>query len=139
MSEPSDGLPVLVIDGGHFSDLDGFTREFSRLLVNYTWRGNLDAFNDLLRGGFGTPENGWMLRWFNSELSRSALGYEATIQRLEWVLLTCHPSHRLNIEDRIRRARRGQGPTLFDEIVDTIREHGPGGRESEDGIVLELV
>jgi hypothetical protein len=57
MNEPSDGLPVLVIDGAHFSDLDGFTREFSRLLVNYTWRGNLDAFNDLLRGGFGTPEN----------------------------------------------------------------------------------
>jgi RNAse (barnase) inhibitor barstar len=130
---------VLVIDGADFSDLDGFTREFSRLLVNYTWRGNLDAFNDLLRGGFGTPENGWVLRWLNSELSRSALGYEATIQRLEQVLLTCHPSHRLNSERRIRRARRGQGPTLFDEIVDIIREHGPGGRESEDSIVLELV
>lgn len=139
MTEPSDGLPVLVIDGAHFSDLDGFTGEFSRLLVNYTWRGNLDAFNDLLRGGFGTPENGWVLRWLNSELSRSALGYEATTQRLERVLLTCHPSHRLNIESRIRRARRGQGPTLFDEIVDIIREHGPGGRESEDSIVLELV
>jgi hypothetical protein len=139
MNEPSDGLPVLVIDGAHFSDFDGFTREFSRLLVNYTWRGNLDAFNDLLRGGFGTPERGWVLRWLNSELSRSALGYEATIQRLERVLLTCHPSHRLNIERRIRRARRGQGPTLFDEIVEIIREHGPGGRESENSIVLELV
>ena len=139
MTKPSSDLPVLVIDGARFSDFDGFTREFSRLLVNYTWRGNLDAFNDLLRGGFGTPENGWVLRWLNSDLSRSALGYEATIQRLERVLLTCHPSHRLNIEDRIRQARRGQGPTLFDEIVQIIREHGPGGRESEDSIVLELV
>jgi hypothetical protein len=31
------------------------------------------------------------------------------------------------------------GPTLFDEIVEIIREHGPGGRESEDGVVLELL
>ncbi len=139
MTAPSDGLPVLVIDGAHFSDFDGFTREFSRLLVNYTWRGNLDAFNDLLRGGFGTPERGWVLRWLNSELSRSALGYDATIQRLERILLTCHPSQRLNIEGRIRRARRGQGPTLFDEVVEIIREHGPAGREFEDSIILELV
>lgn len=138
MTKQSDGLPVLVIDGAHFSDLDGFTREFSGLLDNHTWQGNLDAFNDILRGGFGTPENGWVLRWLNSELSRSALGYEATIKRLEGLLLTCHPSNRSNIERRIRRARRGQGPTLFDEIVEIIREHGPGGNESEDGVILEL-
>jgi hypothetical protein len=101
--------------------------------------GNLDAFNDLLRGGFGTPENGWILRWLNSELSRSALGYEATIQRLQQLLLTCRPSNRSNIEDRIRRARCRQGPTLFDEIVEIIRDHGPSGNEPEDGIVLELI
>jgi hypothetical protein len=58
MANHSDDLPVLVIDGSAFSGFDGFAREFSRLLDNYTWRGNLDAFNDLLRGGFGTPENG---------------------------------------------------------------------------------
>lgn len=40
-------------------------------------------------------------------------------------------------QDPPRPAR--PGPTLFDEIVDIIREHGPDGRESEDSIVLELV
>jgi RNAse (barnase) inhibitor barstar len=55
MTEHRAGLPVLVIDGAHFSDFDGFTREFSRLLDNHTWRGNLDAFNDLLRGALGLP------------------------------------------------------------------------------------
>ncbi|MFE9959559.1 hypothetical protein [Micromonospora sp. NPDC005299] len=63
---------MLVIDGAHFSDFDGFAREFSRLLCHYTWRGTLDAFNDLLRGGFGTPEGGWVLRWRNSELSAAS-------------------------------------------------------------------
>lgn len=138
MTEQSDALPVLVIDGAHFSDFNGFTREFSQLLDNHAWHGNLDAFNDLLREGFGTPENGWVLKWLNSESSRSALGYEAKIQRLERLLPTCHPSNRSSIEGRIRRARRGQGPTLFDEIVEIIREHGQGGSDSEDNVVLEL-
>lgn len=97
-------LPVLTVDGARFSDLDGFAREFSRLLDGYTWRGNLDAFNDVLRGGFGTPEGGWVLRWLGSEQSREALG-----------------------------------PALFDELVEIVRDHGPGGREPEDGIVLELL
>jgi hypothetical protein len=114
-------------------------REFSRLLCNHAWRGNLDAFNDLLRGGFGTPENGWVLRWLNSESSRAALGYEETTRRLERLLLTCHPSNRPDIEARISSARRGEGPALFDEIVEIIRGHGPGGNESEDGVLLELV
>jgi hypothetical protein len=45
--------------GGNFSDFDGFAREFSTLLCHHTWQGNSDAFNDILREGFGTPEGGW--------------------------------------------------------------------------------
>jgi hypothetical protein len=138
MTTVSGALPVVVIDGASFFNFDGFTREFSRLLDDHTWHGNLDAFNDILRGGFGTPENGWILRWLNSDLSRAALGYEATILRLEHLLLTCHPSNRAHVEARIRSARCGEGPTLFDEIVEIVRGHGPGGHEPEDGIVLEL-
>jgi hypothetical protein len=139
MTDASDGLPVLVIDGASFSDFGGFTREFSKLLCHYTWHGSLDAFNDVLRGGFGTPDGGWILRWGNSQLSRAALGYEATTQRLKQLLLTCHPSNRPDINARIGAARRGEGPTLFDEIVEIIRDHGPGGEESENGVILELL
>jgi hypothetical protein len=80
-----------------------------------------------------------VLRWLNSETSRVALGYAETIRRLEGLLHTCHPSQRSIVQARIGRAHRGEGPTLFDEIVDIIRIHGPGGRESEDGVVLDLV
>ena len=139
MTRQRGDRPELAIDGARFSDFDGFAREFSRLLAGHQWHGNLDAFNDLLRGGFGTPENGWTLKWFNSEQSRSALGYAATVQRLEQLFLTCHPSNRPPIQGRISHARRGHGPTLFDEIVDIIRRHGPGGKESSDGVILQLL
>jgi hypothetical protein len=139
MTNENGALPVLVIDGACFSDFDGFAREFSRLLCHWTWNGSLDALNDILRGGFGTPGNGWVLKWVNSELSRAALGYEATIRRLEQTRQACHSSHHADITARINNARRGAGPTLFDDIVEIIRDHGPGGDEPEDGLVLKLV
>jgi RNAse (barnase) inhibitor barstar len=134
-----DSLPVLIIDGSKFSDFDGFAREFTKLLCHYTWGGNLDAFNDILKGGFGTPEGEWILRWFYSQDSRTALGHDATARRLEDLLKTCHPSNRSSIKAQLTMARQGQGPTLFDEIVDIIRDHGPGGTESEHGVLLELL
>jgi RNAse (barnase) inhibitor barstar len=129
---------VLVVDGSRFSDLDGFAREFSRLLSGYTWSGNLDALDDVLRGGYGTPADGWVLRWVASETSRAALGHAETARRLERLLPSVHPSNRAAFQARLDQARRGEGPTLFDEIVAVIREHGPGGRDSVDGILLEL-
>ena len=132
-------LPVLVVDGTRFGDLDGFAREFSRLLSGYTWRGNLDALDDVLRGGYGTPADGWTLRWTSSETSRAALGHPETARRLERILPGVDPSNRAAFTARLDAARRGEGPTLFDEIVAIVRDHGPGGRESADGILLELV
>jgi len=43
------------------------------------------------------------------------------------------------IEGRIGRARRAQAPGLVRRDVQIVREHGQGGSESRDGIILELV
>lgn len=131
-------LPVLIIDGNRFDDLDGFAREFSTFLKDYNWRGNLDAFNDILGGGFGTPESGFVLRWLNSARSRQALGREATIAWYERKLTTCHPGNRERFQAELDAARRHEGTTLFDWIVDILLDHGPGGTESEDEVNLEL-
>ena len=136
---PAADLPVLVIDGATFSDFEGFQRAFSALLArDKEWNGSLDAFDDILYGGFGTPESGWILRWLNSDLSREALGYDATVKHLERLMSTCHPSNISHMRQRIEMARRREGLTLFDEIIEIIRRHGPGGRE-EDGVLLELL
>ncbi len=132
-------LPAVEIDGSHFRDLDGFSVEFSmRALPEYRWRGNLDAFNDIMRGGFGTPEGGFVLRWLNSSLSIERLGYGETVRWLEGIRQTCHPSNVPRVEAELAAARRREGPTLFDIIVEIIRSHGPGGAEAEDNVLLEL-
>jgi hypothetical protein len=40
------------------SDFEGFHRAFSALLEDHAWHGNLDAFNDILRGGSGRRRPG---------------------------------------------------------------------------------
>lgn len=132
-------LPVIEINGLRFNDLAGFAEEFStQALAGHQWHGNLDAFNDILRGGFGTPEGGFTLRWLNSTLSTERLGYQETVSWLEGIRKTAHPSNWPSIDSRLEGARRGEGQTMFDMLVEIIRDHGPGGTEAEDGVLLEL-
>ena len=128
---------VLTIDGNRFDDFDGFASEFSSLL-DWTWNKNLDAFNDILRGGFGIPEGGFVLRWTDSARSREALGWAETVAYVERKLEACHPTNRERVREDLEAARRREGQTLFDLIVEIIREHGPGGREADSGVELEL-
>jgi hypothetical protein len=121
---------VLEIDGAAFSDFQGLCAEVSaKVFPAYEggWHGNLDALNDMLRGGFGTPERGFVLRWVHAHRSRKSLGNAANARLLEKRLATCHPSNIVSMQKDLQRDKRGVGPTLFDEIVDIIRDHGPGG------------
>lgn len=134
-----DDKPRLIIDGAAFDTLEGFFQHFSEIAVGgFRWGHNLDAFNDVLRGGFGTPEGGFMLEWREHARSRERLGYPETTRQLELMLQRCHPSNRPSVLSRLADARKGQGPTVFDWLVQIIADHGPGGDESEDGVELVL-
>lgn len=127
------------IDGANFQTLDEFFEEISRVLVpGVTWGRNLNAFNDLLRGGFGTPDGGFQLRWKNSSISRERLGYPETIRQLEKALGRCHPSNQASIEHDLSIAQTHRGPTVFDWLMDIIRVHGAGGDEASDHVELIL-
>jgi RNAse (barnase) inhibitor barstar len=81
---PSTIKKVYAVDGSRFSTLDECAAEFTRALgLTMPWNGNLDAFNDFLRGGFGTPDEGFILIWQHSDLSRQRLGYGETLRWLE--------------------------------------------------------
>jgi len=106
----------LDIDGSRFNDFAGFVEEFSRLLPDHAWNGNLDAFNDILSDGYA-------IVWNHSDASREHLGHMAMIAHLESVLQTCHPSNRRVVRRELRAAQRGEGPTLFDLLVEIIEPH----------------
>lgn len=68
---------------GRWATLAGLASALSQFLDGYEWTGNLDAFNDILRGGFGTPEGGFVLRWVNSDVSAERLGAPLYLTLLE--------------------------------------------------------
>lgn len=131
--------PVYEIDGGCFSTLEGFYEEISRVVIpGADWGHNLDAFNDILRGGFGTPEGGFTLKWRNSQLSQERLGYPETVRQLEKRLNRCHPSNRDSVAADLDAARKHAGSTVFDWLIEIIKIHSIDGREAEDGVELIL-
>jgi RNAse (barnase) inhibitor barstar len=132
------GLPEIVLDGTSFDDLAGFFAAITRTLGLTAWGRNLDAFNDILRGGFGTPDGGFTLRWDRSDVSAQRLGWPETIKHLEEKLTTCHWSNVPLVEADLQAARRAEGQTLFAIILSIIAVHCPGGREAEDNVHLIL-
>jgi RNAse (barnase) inhibitor barstar len=106
------------IDGSNFDDLDGFYEEISRVLIpGEFWGRNLDAFNDVLYGGFGTPKEGFTLIWKNAARSRQLLGYEFTVKFWERRLaITGNPALKIKLE----KAKQHQGQTIFDILMEII-------------------
>ena len=75
---------------------------------NLDWKigRNLDAFNDVLRGGFGAfeYEEPIAIVWEHSDKSKSDLGYPETIKWLERKLRQCHPSYISSVKEELLRA-----------------------------------
>lgn len=74
------------VDGAHFGSLDEFFDHFGvRVIPGAAWGRNMNAFNDVLRGGFGTPDHGFSLRWIDHEQSRRRLG-DALFENLAGII-----------------------------------------------------
>jgi RNAse (barnase) inhibitor barstar len=124
---------VYILDGDNFSTLEEFWEEIGVVLMGIReahWGRNLDAFRDVLYGGWGTPDEGFVLVWRNSGLSRKRLGYPETVRQLEKRLQTCHPTAREITESEIEIVKEKKGATVFDWLVEIIRE--------EDRVELRL-
>jgi len=103
---------IVRIDGLRFDTLEEFFDHFTeKALDSSSWGKNLDAFNDVLRGGFGTPEDGFVIEWQNHERSKECLGFDETIRQLQLRLLRCHPSNVAHVTEQLMAARRREGST----------------------------
>ncbi|MCB9325613.1 MAG: barstar family protein [Lewinellaceae bacterium] len=121
-------MKIIEIEGGRFSNLKGFYDEIERGLTSgLDWKvgRNLDAFDDLLEGGFGMHDYGEEVEliWTNSDRSRMKLGYEETVKYFQDKLRKCHPSNKREVKNELEMAMNGKGETLFEMIVEIIKDH----------------
>lgn len=95
-------MKTFIIDGNNFTDLEGFYIEIDRLLtknLNFKTGHNYDAFNDIVRGGFGVFDNEPItIRWMNYGKSKKDLGDKVILTLLE-IMLDCNNSgHDVKVE-----------------------------------------
>ncbi|MDJ0382548.1 barstar family protein [Streptomyces sp. G-G2] len=120
---------MYALDGRRIHTLEDFWREIGEAVggPGGYFGGNLDAFNDCLGGGFGTPDDGdFRIDWYDHELSRERLGHAETARQLELRLGRCHPTHRERVATELAAARRGEGPTVFDWLTEITEGQVPG-------------
>ncbi|MBL7837984.1 barstar family protein [Flavobacterium filum] len=119
---------TITINGDNFSDLESFYDEIDRVLTkDLDWQTghNLDAFNDMLRGGFGVYEYEEPIRliWGNFSKSKSDLGLEATKKWYERKISENKTENQQFFTDKLRQLTENNEQTLLDIILEIISEH----------------
>ena len=119
-----------IIDGSKIKDLDSFYTEAGKVLCpNFKWGRNLNAFDDILRGGFESfeYEEPIDLVWKDAEISKKVLGYQETVRQLRRWLIRSYINFNFSaikeIKKKIRQAKQGLGPTIYDWIIEIIQDN----------------
>ena len=92
---------------------------------NWEIGNSLDAFSDLLYGGFGAIKSNEPvdLIWLDMERSRNVLGYEATKNYYEDKLKPGSVFNKKLFQQKLNELESGTGETYFDIILSIISEH----------------
>lgn len=110
---------MTVINGSHFSTLEGFYDEVSQLFMNNeNWKiGTLDGFNDVLYGFKGG------IIWKDSQKSKDDLGFDSTKKFYENKILQGKPFNVDLIQQKLNELIDGNGQTLFEILIEIIKSH----------------
>lgn len=86
---------------------------------------SLDAFNDLLYGGYGALQGTQSaeLLWHNMDHSRKALGYQTTRAYYLDKLRPGSPFSKKLFEEKLSALESGIGETYFDSIMSILADH----------------
>lgn len=110
---------MTVIDGGHFSDLEGFYVEISQLFMkDEDWKvGTLDGFDDIL---YGVETD---ITWKDSQKSKEDLGFDLTKEFYENKIRQGKPFNVQLIQQKLEELIAGNGQTLFEILIEIIKSH----------------
>ena len=124
-------MKSIIIDGNNFSNEEEFYDEIDQLLtgdINFCTGHNLDAFNDLLRGGFGVHEYGEELNitWIHAAKSRKDFAYHEkeyleAFHYLDRVPNKYDPNLTNEVDAELDDPQLLLGGTLFDILVNIIQ------------------
>lgn len=118
---------MIVINGGHFSNLSEFYEEISSVLMkDADWKvGTLDGFDDILYGGFGIFESNEEIEfiWKNAKKSEEDLGFEATKEFYKNKISQGKPFNVQLIQQKLDELINGSGQTLFEILIEIIKSH----------------
>lgn len=110
---------MTVINGGHFSDLEGFYNEVSELFMkDEDWKvGTLDGFDDIL---YRIDSD---ITWKNSQKSKEDLGFDLTKEFYENKIRIRKSFNIELIQNKLTDLVAGNGQTLFEILVEIIESH----------------
>jgi RNAse (barnase) inhibitor barstar len=118
----------ITIQGGDITDIASFYKEVNRVFMqDESWKigQSLDAFHDLLYGGFGLMHGHAAIRimWKDIEKSKQALGFEPTKHYYLKKLEQDSPFNKNYFSKKLKELEEGNGPTYFDIIIEILSEH----------------
>lgn len=110
---------MTVINGGHFSNLEGFYEEISQLFMkDEDWKvGTLDGFDDIL---YGVETD---ITWKDSQKSKEDLGFDLTKEFYENKVKQGKPFNVQLIQQKLDELIAGNGQTLFEILIEIIESH----------------
>ena len=119
---------TITINGANFSDLETFYDEIDRVLtkgLNWKTGHNLNAFNDLLYGGFGVHEYEEPIKliWIKVNKSKEDLGLEATKNYYKQEIQNPNSLNVQLYKEELDKLGNGTGQTFFDIIIEIISKH----------------
>lgn len=116
------------IEGNAINDIASFYAEINRVfMAAESWMigQSLDAFNDLLYGGYGALQGaqGAELIWRNMDHSRQALGYQTTRAYYLDKLKPGSPYNKKLFAEKLAALDSGTGETYFEIILSILADH----------------
>jgi len=116
------------IQGSAVNDIASFYEEINRVFMegeDWTIGQNLDAFNDLLVGGYGALQGAQSvdLVWYDMDHSQQALGHQTTRAYYLDKLRPGSPYNKKLFEEKLAALESGRGETYFDTILAILSEH----------------
>lgn len=115
-------LPHFYLPGEQIHTIEDFYRIIGEVIngPGGYFGTNLDALNDCLYGHFGTGPRPYVIRWNNHIMSKHNLGYPETIRQLEIRAARPYPSNRPLALEKLALAKKHEGPTVFDWLVEVM-------------------